>query len=205
MSICAKQLKESRSRCFSCIVYQHPVEFLSQVPCIVHWSYILHNEDLNEDGTKKEEHYHLVVTTKDAKTESAFHKQLTKASNQNVLLEDCTHRLGECFLYLTHESPSALRDGKHRYPKAEICCDDIAFWNQKVKESKSQEIQYLSNEQFVRDLLLNYSPIRMGLKYGRDFMKNIEKYEAFAVQVIKELGGTIDENTLQTFVDEITN
>lgn len=83
------------------------------------YAYILHDKDVNEDGTEKAKHYHIVI-----KTENPV-SIYTVASRFNILpnfvdIPKGTDAFSECVKYLTHEDEKQQKLGKHRYDDEEI-------------------------------------------------------------------------------------
>ena len=83
------------------------------------YAYVLHDKDVNEDGTEKAKHYHIVI-----KTENPV-SIYTIASRFDILpnfidIPKGTDAFSECVKYLTHEDEKQQKQGKHRYEDEEI-------------------------------------------------------------------------------------
>lgn len=74
--------------------------------------YIFHDSDINDDGTSKGLHVHLVVTFKEAHTQTAVVKLLLASSVHNCT--PCDSYV-DSLRYLIHVSESALNEMKHIY------------------------------------------------------------------------------------------
>ncbi|MDE6520474.1 MAG: replication protein [Ruminococcus sp.] len=74
--------------------------------------YIFHDSDINDDGTSKGLHVHLVVTFKEAHTQTAVVKLLLASSVHNCT--PCDSYV-DSLRYLIHVSETALNEMKHIY------------------------------------------------------------------------------------------
>lgn len=174
---------------FSLICYDNPKDWFFKIANVAHYAYIRHDKDKKLDGSPKEPHYHLVFTVRNPRTLSGMLSECQKLATQNVLGEAVNHELANAYLYLTHESANCRPDDpyKPRYPREAVYTDDVSFWESKKAELARHEANVNLNEQFIRDLLSpNYGKLEMALKYGRDYIKNWETYERFAMTVIND-------------------
>lgn len=145
---------------------------------ISHYCYILHDKDVNDDGTPKETHYHILVTVKQQKSLESIRRMFDNGSGINTLakvIEDIVHDVR----YLTHmDDPQ-----KYQYEKSSIVTDGTDYWS---KVAKDQTIDN-GNEAFINDLCnpsISYK--EMALRYGRDYMKNYRAYHQFAEAMLKD-------------------
>ena len=99
----AKKLDlDRRSRSHNMILYLEDDAHRNAIDLIRNSSYtyagILHDSDINDDGTEKKEHYHFVITFNDARTRSAISKELGIEKNY---IEPCDS-LDRSLEYLLH-------------------------------------------------------------------------------------------------------
>ena len=150
------------------------------------WAYVLHDKDLKEDGTTKEPHYHVVITFEQQKSFASAVRIAKEYLEGNVMAEAIAD-LGGALLYLTHETDSAIADGKYQYDREIVRYSSKDFYTKYVKGEEVSE-----NEQFVEDLLCHerdFSVIKMAKRYGRDFIKNVRSYMDFRLMALAELSG----------------
>lgn len=161
---------------WSIMTYASPSEFQPLLNKAEHYLYIYHNRDKNEN------HYHILLTF----------KQQISLNNIRSIINSTQNTFGEPLkdnnamaIYLTHEEES----DKEIYSIEEFVSDNLDFWfTTKKKLSKEEE-----NEQFIYDLL-NLSKIDMVIKYGKDFIKNYEKYEYFRHLLLNEENSSGSDN-----------
>ena len=78
------------------------------------YAYILHDKDTKEDGTKKEDHWHIVIQM----TKSYYLDSVAKwfgVEPQYVEKKKGHGAFMDCVRYLTHEDPKQQKKGKHFY------------------------------------------------------------------------------------------
>lgn len=153
---------------WSLITYASFDDFKPLLEKSLHYAYIYHDKDNNEP------HYHILVTFSQHISLSAIKKLID--SNQNTLGQPLKDNLA-MFEYLTHENLSETE--KEIYSTESRICDNLAFWTSATVD-KDQE-----NEQFIDDLL-NLSAYEMAKKYGRDYIRNYERYKLFRAVLIDE-------------------
>lgn len=176
---CAKNdtyvAESDRLRRFSLQLYAEPCHWGKLLQNAQHYAYILHDKDVNPDGTPKTPHYHLLVMFADAKTKSSVRKM----TDIDSLTEDTTINFQKlinprnAFRYLIHDTPEAKSDGKYQYSLDAVKYDSADFWC----DCDASD----SNAEFLDDLLSDSMNERsMALKYGRDYIRNRTCYRAFA-------------------------
>ena len=151
--------------------------YLQYCPYVKHWSIILHNKDLKENGEEKEPHTHILLYTFDAKSSSAVVKRFNNLAKQyalenggevqNTLGQLCYEPLAQ-FRYQLH-----LDDfDKHQYDTFERKTDDNCYWSDFERangksENKAVEIfDSIVDGASTRDLL-----VRFGCEYSHNFDK----------------------------------
>lgn len=129
-----------------------------------HWAYICHDKDITD------KHYHVLLTFHRAKSFEWVRKQVI--SDQNTFTTTVKGDIDDVLNYFTHEG----LEGKARYNVEDIEYDDIDYWN---KRRGTGEVEENKNDEFVDDLISkHYSVEYMARKYGRDYIKNWERYES---------------------------
>lgn len=142
-------------------------------PHIVNYAYIMHDKDIKADGSLMDKHYHILCTTK--KEHSCTHlvalfNELTLGT-QNTFCRPIHKSSFQAYLYLTHRTKQAIKQGKHQYNEEDIISNNHLRW---TKDSKAID---LTIEDFVNDLSSDdFSFEHMCRKYGRDFMRNAKSY-----------------------------
>lgn len=153
------------------------------------WAMVYHDKDTLKDGSPKEPHWHVIASWKNPATPTRY-KYLTKffgRSDQQTFVEHAMN-LRSATEYLWHKnSPD-----KYQYRKEDL----ISFGLDRLLETKKDEGER-NNETFIDDLL-HLSRYELGVKYGRDYMKNMRRYEDFTAahtwdKVSEELGTAIRE------------
>lgn len=141
------------------------------------WAYIYHNAD---NATP---HFHIYVKFKNARYLDGIRKQIN--SVQNTLGEIAKSTNTDIINYFMHKG---IPD-KHPYK-----FDDIRFSD----NFKNSSNKVNDNEEFINDLLSDMSLRAMGIKYGRDFMKNYKSYYEFAKDLKREelFGSSYGSNQL---------
>lgn len=143
-----------------------------------HYAYIYHDKDTTEEGNPKEPHFHIVCTTKQPKSINSIRREFDDTSGQNTLAK-VADDMQLAYNYLTHKD----NPEKYQYKTEEITHDDIKYW---IKVSKDENTERPSNEEFIKDLF-KFNPLQMSKKYGRDYIKNFERYDYFRRYVSEEM------------------
>lgn len=132
------------------------------------YAFIEHDRDLKEDGLPKEPHFHILLYRK-----LGFRlTPLLKAFTQNTLVQVCISKK-KCYEYLTHKNDK----DKAQYPSSAVTeyhRDD--FNTLAVTAQEARENQYSQMLDDIEQLTRR----EMGVKYGRDYMLNFERYEKFS-------------------------
>lgn len=167
-------------KCISYLSYDKLCEKLESEQ-ISHWAFSYHDKDEKEDGTGlKEPHFHVLIVFRGNKSIEACRKFFEEGCDQNTLakpIEDMEHD----FRYLLHLDDK----DKYQYEAGARVTDGSKFWERLDKERTSKGKP--SDEELVDDLLNESIDIeKMGRKYGRDFMKNLERYQYFREQVLNQ-------------------
>lgn len=137
-----------------------------------HFAYIYHDKDLTEDGNLKEPHYHVIIHWDFQVAVYALRKYFVE---QQTFIQPVFNKRSS-FAYLTHaNSPE-----KTRYNDVDVVTNDYNFYTFTQSEKKEND-----NLTFLDDL--NNLTLRdMAIKYGRDFMRNHSRYNAFKIDCSNE-------------------
>ena len=93
---------EDRFRAFHIILYPDDIKHVKVFEYIkdnLHYASIIHNRDIQEDGTFKKLHIHVVIRFLNAKTISAVSRELDLPTNY---IEPCKKNYKKALLYLIH-------------------------------------------------------------------------------------------------------
>lgn len=165
-----KNIITERRYSHSLVTYASEEEFSDLLKLAKHYAYICHDRDINEDGTPKERHYHILITFEREKSLQWIRKHI--ASDQNTLSQPIND-LGSAYEYLWHKNDSK----KAQYDQGEVITDSHEYWKRYTSEEITGEDK---NEMFVNDLMAeDYKPLEMAKKYGRDFIRYFKQYNEF--------------------------
>jgi hypothetical protein len=126
---------EQRARTFFLTInqqakcYKHVKEIIFQSEPIF-YAFILHDKDIAEDGTLKEAHYHVVLSYKNPKTETAV-RNLFEGAHEEV-----ARSISNTCKYLLHVTPEASDDGKHQYEISEAISNNPDYFTKLVKQEE---------------------------------------------------------------------
>lgn len=132
---------------------------------ICYFSFILHDRDIKDGGVLKEPHYHTVVRYSNPVSFQRALNDFKTLCEGTVLCEVCQD-LAKSVDYLIHKNDL----DKYQYPISEVS----TFGNFVVKSIEGGD----ANAEFLYDLFV-LSSIDMARKYGRDYIKNYNSYNAF--------------------------
>lgn len=132
------------------------------------YAYIEHDKDLKEDGSPKEPHFHILLYRK-----LGFRlTPLIKAFTQNTFVQACVSKK-KCYEYLTHKNDK----DKAQYPNSAITeyhSNDVDTFSVTAEEVRANQYAQMLDD------IEQLSRREMGIKYGRDYMLNFERYEKFS-------------------------
>lgn len=164
--------KNGRSRNFSLTSYltesQIQMVLLEHSSQIRTYAYALHNKDINEDKSPKDEHYHIILVLYNATTITAVRRWFkgytdNKGEEINTLGQICKD-IFNAYDYLTHSTKQAITDGKYQYTKDIVKSNDYNYFK------ASTESEFDNMTLAIIDMLNNV-PLRILFKkYGRDFI-----------------------------------
>lgn len=169
MSKESKSLEDQRFRKFSCVTYLSELqlqECLQRAGDMIRgYAYCYHDKDVNEDGTPKEPHTHLVLWLYNPKSinnlrgwfDRGFRDE--KGEKINTLLQPC-HDVKAAAEYLYH----ANDPDKYQYPPESVVYSDPELFISPDTQKEDTAILAL------QDLLSGLSLEACAMKYGRDFL-----------------------------------
>lgn len=143
----------------------HDVDVIVTDKAVEHYAFIQHQPE----GDKKVPHYHIVLKLNTQVTADYFISK--KAFTENVRCVGLVKRSGAftAFEYLIHKNDA----DKIQYSWNEVKSDDLNWWLKLAGIDRAQD-----NVEFLADLA-TLSVLKMAQKYGRDFIKNVDKYLVF--------------------------
>lgn len=138
------------------------------------YAYIYHDKDLKEDGSLKEPHFHILVYRK-----SGFRLQSAcRTFTQNTLIQPIRSRV-HSYQYLVH---------KNDPDKAQYSVSDISEYHSNDKNTFVHTVTEQKEQTYSQMLedLAQMSHRELAVKYGRDYMLNVDRYERFMQRVERE-------------------
>lgn len=156
-----------KTRQFACISYlsEEQIHYCLQKKAqyIRHWAYILHDKDTKEDGSPKENHFHILVWTFSPCNVNTIRKWFSIEGAGNTLAQ-AVLSADDVVDYLTHDGTP----DKYQYPDSAVVSDDWEWF----KGSANTE----PSIQCLEDLLSGASLYDLARTYGREFIINSSKY-----------------------------
>lgn len=178
---------------FSVVSYADLSELSVLLTSCRHYVYILHDKDVNEDGSTRSPHFHILCTFVQNKSFNSVASLVD--SSQNTFVQQLQD-VGGAFAYLTHQN----NPEKFQYNSDELVSDDLDYWIDRIPEYEEKKNK---NDEFVDDLLSDdFDVVAMARKYGRDFIKNISKYENFRFRVLKDMGKEFNNEKIRALVSD---
>lgn len=168
------------------VTYNTPEEFAPVLEKCVHYAYIKHYLD------DCEPHYHLLCIFPNQRTLSAIKKDIV--GEQNTFGEKVIDTIA-CFKYLTHEDSD-----KARYPITDIVSDNLEYFCSLSDDADQPEISSM-----IDDIISGCSLRTLAVRYGRDFVKNSQRYIDYAYAVFRQEreGAKMDYQKWQVFGESV--
>lgn len=142
------------------------VERLLEVLNPDEYAYIVHDKDVNKDGTPKEPHIHLLMYKK-----STFRLTKLFTFTEQATRVEVPRSKKYAYEYLTHKNDpdktSYPVDAVHEYHKG---ANTFSVTPQEARENRNLELL---------DDIGNLTRRQMAEKYGSDYIKNYRRYEEF--------------------------
>lgn len=151
------------------------------------YAYIEHNKDINEDGTPKERHLHILLRLINNRTLDDvrnWFKGYTDLSGLPInTLGQVMHDISSSFEYLTHDTEQARAEGKHLYDPTEIVSNDIQYF-------KDSTLHDEDNISLALMEMCDGIPLQeVAKKYGRDFIIHYQSIKLLFNDIQKQIGG----------------
>lgn len=190
--------KRTRRFCLTSYIDINGIDsFLKRSPWIQHWAYCMHDRDVNEDGSPKQPHTHIILYTYEAKTSSAIKKNFDRYSAeyykggeiepQNTLVQEL-HDIVSQYRYLQHlDNPE-----KALYGANEVIVDELAYWNNLTHTNGLTDSTNNAGLAILNDFMAGVDCYTMSQRYGKEWIYHIDHYRK-AVQMIAS------EQSRQTF------
>ena len=182
------------SRDFSLSTYlpQRAVKELCCQDWIAHYAYIVHDKDVNEDGTPKQAHVHILLRTVERLSFSSIQRRInrftydfyygTEEEKQNTFIE-FTQDIDDAFRYLTHSTEEARKANKYQYDSYAIVSDNIGYWRGDYSSVASKKNVALD---IINDIENGLSERQLLTRYGREYLINRSKYKEFFYAMVEE-------------------
>lgn len=182
----------SRFYSFSIVSYADLSELSPLLSSCRHYVYILHDKDVNEDSSLRSPHFHILCTFTQNKSFNSVASLVV--SSQNTFVQQLQD-VGGAFTYLTHQN----NPEKFQYNADDLVSDNLDYWLDKIPEYENKSSK---NDEFVDDLLSdNFDVVAMARKYGRDFIKNLNRYESFRFRVKDCSTRSLDDEKVKAAID----
>lgn len=165
-----------RSYLFSCVTYLTDDEIrqvlYAHQKSILHYAWILHDKDVNENGELVTPHRHLILHLKSQSIPERIHNWFCFfESNTFVEIGRSRSALGQ---YLIHENS----ESKFQYDISNVFSNDIDYWFCPDAEKKSYQI--------CLDIMSGASTRELVQKYGREYIINQNAYVNICKTIIQE-------------------
>lgn len=149
---------------------------------IRYYCYILHDKDINEDGTLKENHTHIILETYDPYFVETIRKWFktcidTKGELATTLGQNVFDRKGICEYLLHINNPD-----KYQYSENEITnLPDYHFIKQTTPRVDDQP-----SINIVNDMLAGLDTYQLVQRYGREYIINQGRYKEVIASMIDD-------------------
>lgn len=140
------------------------------------YAYINHNKDVYDDGSPKEPHIHLLIYSKEGVRLTSLFKYFT----ENTRIEIPVNTFS-AFQYLTHEN----HPEKYQYRPDEVVKHSTPRFYSVASENAEQEAKEEANRLWLEDVQ-NLTRKELAIKYGRDYVRNEDRYRYFANDILSE-------------------
>lgn len=138
---------------------------------ISNYAYILHDKDINDDGTPKKAHFHVYMTFNQQLSLSRMSKLFTYYFQEDIglnLLQVIKNDLQCCYDYLTHK----FEKGKYKYSEEDIVCTNLRVFKRNTSVNNT-------SYDILLDMENGLSLRMLAMKYGREFIINYQRYKDF--------------------------
>lgn len=133
-------------------------------------------EEYRASQKYKKEHYHVVYVAKNAVTPSAVRKRIQRALGDSaVAMVQIVDNIENMYLYLSHDSKSAIEEDKHKYDVSDIIHlnnFDIDRYIVLDKEEKNDMINIIT-DMIIKEKILNMVDLDIFVKeHGGEYGLN---------------------------------
>lgn len=194
MSVKNSNSKKQRNFCLTTYLSENQILAVLQKHDmqIKAYAYILHNRDINEDGSPKTEHFHLLIALVNATTVNSVRSWFDGFKDEKneyiTTLAQPINDVSGSYEYLTHNTEGAKAENKYLYSSENVKGFNLDFF----KDTTVREIDNLSLA--VADMVAGV-PIAVVMKrYGRDFIVHYGHVRTLFNDIQKQSGGkSLDE------------
>lgn len=172
------EIPKFSSRRFELILYLDKEEVKSicqKEKNIESYCFILHDKDLNEDGSPKEPHIHLVLSTKYPYFSTTIYNKF-KVDESNVRIINVLD-LKDRLEYQIHKN----HQHKYQYDLSEVTTNNND-WYQLIK-SDDMLLEYDRTTQAVMDMADGMPIYELSKKYGHLFIINFNSISSVAAEI----------------------
>lgn len=187
------EIPKFSSRKFELILYLDKEEVKSicqKEKNIESYCFILHDKDVNEDGSQKEPHTHLVISTKYPYLSTTIYNKF-KIDERNVRIINVVD-LKDRLEYQIHKN----HQHKYQYEMSEITTNNND-WYEMIK-SDEMFIDFDKTTQAVMDMASGMSIYELLKKYGHLFIINFNNISTIANEIrYDKLIELLDEENIE--------
>lgn len=179
------QVSRAKDRHFFIRTYlnENQIKLIILAHNIQHYAYILHDQDIKDDGEKVEPHYHLILSLYNATSMQSICRWFSGfVDNKGQLVQSRVEIAVDryhCFDYLTHSTKACIENGDYRYAKSLIVTDNFGFYN------GSRESDFDTDTLCLLDMMNGVPYEQLVFRYGRNFILNHQKYMDMAYYILK--------------------
>lgn len=176
----------TRTRVFSLVSYADEVDIMLVLSYhqeqIRYCCYILHDKDMHDDGSLKENHYHIVVETYNAYRVGSVRKWFSAIKDSDG---NSVNTLGQPVIdrkmsidYLTHE---------HHKHKAQYSRESIVNYNEALliakEKPRSDDDKALL---ILDDMIAGVPEYQLCRRYGREYIINAHRYRDMIFNILDD-------------------
>lgn len=170
--------KKILSTCWFGVCYhEQQLQAITHSQDVKYYSYILHDKDINTDGTPKKPHWHFLVQFTRNQRGSYFKRYNT--DDMGMVFPEPVHDPEASYKYLIHDTPTARKDGKHRYDETERISTFEAFTTEEKEDENAAlyaDLMALLNKEITWHAMLKRVPKRIhmiaNIKTAYDILYN---------------------------------
>lgn len=174
-----------------------PLKAVKELCCcdwVLHYVFILHDRDTDENGQSKTPHFHIMLRLRERCSLKALRRRLdrftyefyygTTDTPQNTLIE-CTKDIDDMYRYLTHTTEQARKDGKFEYDISDLQSDNLGYWRGDMSRQSTADKNNVALD-IIIDIESGLTERQLLTRYGREYLINRTKYREFYYAMIDE-------------------